>query len=108
MTSTDTAIRTFASIFHSTMKVLVAFLLALQGIHHYTFSIFFLNSIFFSPTGLLVATENTPVFSDQYVANGRILLPYAEIDENFVAYYSLNTNKSRVDYYGDLMVCIIE
>lgn len=52
--------------------------------------------------GLLVWAES-PVFSDQYITTGRVLLPYAEIDEPFTAYYSAPANKSRVDYYGDLM-----
>lgn len=37
------------------------------------------------------------------MATGRILLPYAEIDEPFTAYYDAEVNKSRIDYYGDLM-----
>ena len=53
--------------------------------------------------GLFVTLAEVPVFNDQYIAEGRILLPYAEINEQFTAYYSAPANKSRVDYYGDLM-----
>ncbi|KAH9400498.1 hypothetical protein TYRP_002064 [Tyrophagus putrescentiae] len=52
--------------------------------------------------GLLVSAE-TPVFSTNYVVTGQILLPYAEIVEPFTAYYSADANKSRIDYYDDLM-----
>lgn len=52
--------------------------------------------------GFVLGSE-TPTFSNQYVATGRILLPYAEIDEPFTAYYDAVANKSRIDYYGDLM-----
>lgn len=37
------------------------------------------------------------------MVTGQILLPYAEIVEPFTAYYSADANKSRIDYYDDLM-----
>ncbi|KAI2805444.1 hypothetical protein BLOT_004441 [Blomia tropicalis] len=57
--------------------------------------------LFLALQGLLVSAK-TPTFADQYIATGRILLPYAEINEPFKAYYDKKSNKSRVDYYGDL------
>lgn len=47
-----------------------------------------------------------PEFADQYEARGRILLPYAEIDEPFTAYFDGKANKSRIDYYGDLELTV--
>ena len=48
----------------------------------------------------------TPTFSKNYIINGRIFLPYAEIDEPFTAYYDELANKSRIDYYGDLQLTV--
>ncbi|KAH9516806.1 hypothetical protein DERF_007525 [Dermatophagoides farinae] len=48
----------------------------------------------------------TPTFSKNYLISGRIVLPYAEIDEPFTAYYDETANKSRIDYYGDLQLTV--
>lgn len=47
-----------------------------------------------------------PVFPEQYTAHGVILLPYAELREPFSAYYDGQLNRSRIDYYGDLMITV--
>ncbi|OTF70897.1 Group 1 mite allergen-like protein (Cysteine protease) [Euroglyphus maynei] len=51
-------------------------------------------------------SPSTPTFSKNYKITGRILLPYAEINEPFTAYYDENANKSRIDYYGDLQLTV--
>jgi len=53
-----------------------------------------------------ILATNPPVFPDQYTAHGNILLPYAEINEPFAAYYDGSLNRSRIDYYGDLMITL--
>lgn len=60
----------------------------------------------FALVATIALADEKPIFSDNYVITGRILLPYAEIDEPFVAYYDANSNKSRVDYYGDLQLTL--
>lgn len=52
------------------------------------------------------ASAERPVFSDVYDIKGRILLPYAELDEPFNAYFDAKANKSRIDYYGELQLTI--
>jgi len=47
-----------------------------------------------------------PVFPEQYTAHGVILLPYAELREPFAAYYDGQLNRSRIDYYDDLMITL--
>lgn len=47
--------------------------------------------------------QNAPNFNLQsYTVEGVILLPYAELKEPINAYFDLETNRSRVDYYGGL------
>ena len=47
-----------------------------------------------------------PVFSNRYHVEGVIILPYAEIRETFNATYDGLNNKSRIDYYGDLVLTV--
>jgi len=44
-----------------------------------------------------------PQFDNQYSVEGVIILPYAEIRETFTAYYDQDNERSRVDYYGNLV-----
>lgn len=53
-----------------------------------------------------VLDRQTPVFSDTYKVEGVIALPYAEIREPFVGYYDSENGRSRVDYYGDLVLTV--
>ncbi|KAF7487883.1 Cathepsin K [Sarcoptes scabiei] len=64
-------------------------------------SVCFLNLLIIS-----FASAERPVFSDVYDIKGRILLPYAELDEPFNAYFDAKANKSRIDYYGELQLTI--
>ena len=50
--------------------------------------------------------SSPPTFPEQYTAHGVILLPYAELREPFAAYYDGQLNRSRIDYYGDLMITV--
>lgn len=45
-------------------------------------------------------------FDDNYYVEGVIVLPYAEIHETFTAYYDGQGNRSRIDYYGDLVLTL--
>ncbi|OQV18628.1 Counting factor associated protein D [Hypsibius exemplaris] len=45
-----------------------------------------------------------PDFGSHYTASGVILLPYAEIKEPFNAYFDLDNNRSRIDYYGGMVM----
>ena len=47
-----------------------------------------------------------PVFADSYQVEGVIALPYAEIREPFLGIYDASSGRSRVDYYGDLVLTI--
>jgi len=47
-----------------------------------------------------------PVFADTYQVEGVIALPYAEIREPFIGYYDSRNGRSRVDYYGDLVLTV--
>ena len=51
-------------------------------------------------------TTKTPVFADAYSVEGVIALPYAEIREPFTATYDGENGRSRVDYYGDLVLTV--
>lgn len=51
-----------------------------------------------------VPTKAPPSFYPNYVVKGLLLLPYAEINEPFTAYYDRNNRKSRIDYYGDTVL----
>lgn len=42
-------------------------------------------------------------FDDRYAVDGVIILPYAELREPFSAYFDKRQNRSRIDYYGDLV-----
>lgn len=44
-----------------------------------------------------------PDFGPYYTASGVINLPYAEIKEAFNAYFDLENNRSRIDYYGGMV-----
>lgn len=41
-----------------------------------------------------------------YTVEGTLQLPYAEITEPFSAYYDAKNNKSRIDYYGGMVITI--
>lgn len=47
--------------------------------------------------------DSPPNWSDAYICEGVIHLPYAEIDEPFYAWVDLEAGKSRIDYYGGMM-----
>ncbi|CAG2110740.1 unnamed protein product [Medioppia subpectinata] len=47
-----------------------------------------------------------PQFGDTYYVEAVLSLPYAEIKEPVVAYFDGSNNRSRVDYYGDLVQTI--
>nr|XP_027200209.1 digestive cysteine proteinase 2-like [Dermatophagoides pteronyssinus] len=66
----------------------------------------FLFIVLCVPLVLAEKPPPTPTFSKNYIINGRIFLPYAEIDEPFTAYYDELANKSRIDYYGDLQLTV--
>lgn len=53
-----------------------------------------------------VLERATPVFANTYQVEGVIALPYAEIREPFVGYYDPENGRSRVDYYGDLVLTV--
>ena len=59
-------------------------------------------------SGQLQGTSNfqAPVFADRYRVQGVIILPYAEIRETFNATFDGPSQKSRVDYYGDLVLTV--
>lgn len=44
---------------------------------------------------------------DGYTASGSIVLPYAEINEDFVAYVDLTGKMGRIDSYGGQSVNVI-
>jgi hypothetical protein len=46
------------------------------------------------------------VFANTYQVEGVISLPYAEIREPFIGFYDGENGKSRVDYYGDLVLTV--
>ncbi|RWS08299.1 hypothetical protein B4U79_09624 [Dinothrombium tinctorium] len=60
--------------------------------------------IFFSFFGGVV--PKPPLFDQDYSIKGVIVLPYAEIKETFTAYYDISHQRSRVDYYGDLVLTV--
>ena len=49
---------------------------------------------------------STPSFSDSYTVDAVIRLPYAEIVEPFTGYFDAQNGRSRVDYYGDLVLTV--
>lgn len=52
---------------------------------------------------MTTSRSSPPVFNDQYFVEGVISLPYAELREPFTAYFDGQNNRSRIDYYADLM-----
>ena len=57
---------------------------------------------FYSFLDNAVPSGSPPVFVDNYNVKGILLLPYAEINEPFQAFYDKNSGKSRIDYYGGM------
>jgi len=49
-------------------------------------------------------SPSPPVWSDSYICEGVLHLPYAEIDEPFYAWVDLEGKRSRIDYYGGMMI----
>jgi len=45
-------------------------------------------------------SPSPPTWSDSYICEGVLHLPYAEIDEPFFAWVDLTSGRSRIDYYG--------
>ena len=43
-----------------------------------------------------------PSWPSKYMVTGNLQLPYAELDEPFVAYFDGSVGKSRIDYYGGI------
>ncbi|XP_041358235.1 digestive cysteine proteinase 2-like isoform X2 [Gigantopelta aegis] len=50
--------------------------------------------------------DSPPDFGKTYMVQGVLQLPYAEIVEPFAAYYDSTNNRSRIDYYGGMVVSI--
>jgi len=44
-----------------------------------------------------------PAWSQAYITNGVLHIPYAEIDEPFYAWVDFNSGRSRIDFYGGMM-----
>lgn len=44
-----------------------------------------------------------PAWSDTYISEGVLHLPYAEIDEPFYAWVDFKNGSSRIDFYGGMM-----
>jgi len=55
------------------------------------------------PRTLADAKDSPPTWSEAYICEGVLHLPYAEIDEPFYAWVDLEAGKSRIDYYGGMM-----
>ena len=53
----------------------------------------------------LTESANVPTLTwpKGYSASGNIILPYAEINEDFVAYVDLTNNRSRIDSYSGII-----
>lgn len=45
-------------------------------------------------------SPSPPTWSDTYISEGVLHLPYAEIDEPFYAWVDFKKGRSRIDYYG--------
>ncbi|XP_055905890.1 digestive cysteine proteinase 1 [Eupeodes corollae] len=50
-----------------------------------------------------VSATKPPRWDATYTVSGTLNIPYAEISEPFYAWYDKNTNRSRIDYYGDMV-----
>lgn len=47
-----------------------------------------------------------PKWNESHVVMGTLQLPYAEISEPFTGYWDLDHNRSRIDYYGTMVLSI--
>ncbi|XP_074598856.1 C1 family peptidase 26-29-p [Brevipalpus obovatus] len=66
-------------------------------------SIFFFTNVNAGPP----SSSASPIdFGDVYSLEGVLILPYVEIREPFTAYYDMPNNRSRIDYYGDLVLTV--
>lgn len=68
--------------------------------------VFFFASLLDLISGGPSKHASTVGFPDRYAVDGVIILPYADIHETFTAYYDKRENRSRIDYYGDLVQTI--
>jgi len=48
-----------------------------------------------------------PAWSDTYISEGVLHLPYAEIDEPFYAWVDFKNGSSRIDFYGGKLVATL-
>jgi hypothetical protein len=53
-----------------------------------------------------INAEDIPVFGADYYVEAVLSLPYAEIKEPIIGYFDGTHNRSRIDYYGDLVQTI--
>ena len=56
------------------------------------------------PKQKFFASEEPPTWSDFYISEGVLHLPYAEIDEPFYAWVDIPGGKSRIDFYGGFII----
>ncbi|XP_054709924.1 digestive cysteine proteinase 2-like [Uloborus diversus] len=49
------------------------------------------------------AVKSAPQFADNFFVKGLLILPYAEINEPFKAFYDKRNGRSRIDYYGEIV-----
>lgn len=54
----------------------------------------------YAATAMSVPNVGPPVWGIRYHVSGTLRLPYAQIEEPFVAWYDAVKNRSRVDFYG--------
>jgi len=50
--------------------------------------------------------ERAPVWGIRYKVSGTLRLPYAQIEEPFVAWYDATKNRSRMDFYGGMDIVV--
>lgn len=50
-----------------------------------------------------VPKDEPPQWSPVYTVKGLLIIPYAELQEPFYAWYDGNNGKSRIDYYGTMV-----
>ncbi|CAH1163826.1 unnamed protein product [Phaedon cochleariae] len=60
-------------------------------------------SCFVAASVTAIESNSPPVWSETYVVKGVLHIPYAEIDEPFYAWYDGPAQRSRIDYYGDMV-----
>lgn len=53
-----------------------------------------------------VCGSSAPIFSPTYIVSGELNIPYAELREPFRAWYDGPNDRSRIDYYGGMVVTI--